>query len=60
MDVSLAKTVIGVVSEHRKIEREAQAAGEPEALTCWMGNLDGTIAVFGLEAGPRRNDYTAG
>ena len=52
LDVSLEKTAICVVSEHGKIEREAQAASEPEALTRWMGNLDGTIAAIGLEAGP--------
>nr|BAH90377.1 IS116/IS110/IS902 transposase [uncultured bacterium] len=52
LDVSLEKTAICVVSEHGKIEREAQAASEPEALTRWMGDLDGTIAAIGLEAGP--------
>ncbi len=52
LDVSLEKTAICVVSEHGKIEREAQAASEPEALTRWMGNLDGAIAAIGLEAGP--------
>jgi transposase len=52
LDVSLEKTAICVVSEHGKIEREAQAASEPEALTRWIGDLDGTIAAIGLEAGP--------
>jgi transposase len=55
LDVSLEKTAICVVSEHGKIEREAQAASEPEALMRWMGHLDGTIAAIaaiGLEAGP--------
>ena len=52
LDVSLEKTAICVISEHGKIAREAQAASEPEALTRWMGNLDGTIAAIGLEAGP--------
>ena len=49
LDVSLEKTAICVVSEHGKIEREAQVASEPEALTRWMGDLDGTIAAIGLE-----------
>lgn len=52
LDVSLEKTAICVVSEHGKIEREAQAASEPEALRRWMGELDGSIAAIGLEAGP--------
>ena len=41
-----------MVSEHGKIEKEAQAASEPEALTRLMRDVDGTIAVVGLEAGP--------
>ena len=52
LDVSLEKTAICVVSEHGEIVREAQAASEPEALTRWMKELDGTIAAVGLEAGP--------
>ena len=52
LDVSLEKTAICVVSEHGKIVREAQAASEPEALARWIGDLDGTIAAVGLEAGP--------
>ncbi len=52
LDVSLDKTSICVISEHGKIVREAQAASEPEALTRWMRELDGNIAVIGLEAGP--------
>lgn len=52
LDVSLAKTAICVVSEHGKIIREAEAASEPEVLVRWLGNLDGCIAVIGLEAGP--------
>lgn len=52
LDVSLEKTAICVISEHGKIVREAQAASEPEALARWIENLDGTIAVVGLEAGP--------
>ena len=50
LDVSLEKTAICVISEHGKIVREAQAASEPEALARWIENLDGTIAVVGLEA----------
>lgn len=52
LDVSLEKTAICVISEHGKIVREAQAASEPEALTRWLRELDGNIAVIGLEAGP--------
>jgi len=52
LDVSLEKTAICVVSEHGKIVREAQTTSEPEALTRWMGELGGTIAAIGLEAGP--------
>lgn len=52
LDVSLEKTAICVISEHGTIVREAQAASEPEALTRWLRELDGNIAVIGLEAGP--------
>ena len=52
LDVSLENTVICVISEHGKTMREAQASSEPEALARWIGNLDGTIAAVGLEAGP--------
>lgn len=52
LDVSLEKTATCVISEHGKIVREAQAASEPEALARWIENLDGTIAVVGLEVGP--------
>jgi transposase len=52
LDVSLEKTAICLINEHGKIVREAQAASEPEALTRWMRELDGTIAAIGLEAGP--------
>ena len=45
LDVSLEKTSICVVSEHGKIVREAQAASEPDALTRWMGDVDGTDTV---------------
>nr|WP_281414344.1 transposase [Thalassovita aquimarina] len=52
MDASLAKTAICVVSEHGKIIKEADAASEPETLAHWLGDLDGSIAAIGLEAGP--------
>ena len=52
LDVSLEKTAFCVISEHGKIVREAQAAREPVALTRWLRELDGNIAVIGLEAGP--------
>lgn len=52
LDVSLAKTAICVISEHGQIMKEAQVASEPEALVTWIGELDGSIAAIGLEAGP--------
>lgn len=48
-DVSLEKTAIGVVGKHGTIEREAQAASEPETPRRCMGELDRTIAAIGLE-----------
>jgi transposase len=51
LDVSLAKTAIWMISEHGQIVKEAQAASEPEALVNWVGELDGSIAAIGLEAG---------
>jgi EAL domain-containing protein (putative c-di-GMP-specific phosphodiesterase class I) len=36
LDVSLAKTAIGVISEHGKIIKEAEAASEPEVLVRWQ------------------------
>jgi transposase len=52
LDVLLEKTATCVISEHGTIMREAQAASEPEALTRWIREMDGTIAAIGLEAGP--------
>jgi transposase len=52
LDVSLAKTAICVISEHGQVVKEAQAASEPEALVNLVGELDGSIAAIGLEAGP--------
>lgn len=52
LDVSLAKTAICVISEHGKIQKEAEVASEPEALARWIGEQNGTIAAIGLEAGP--------
>jgi hypothetical protein len=52
LDVSLEKTAICVIRADGMIVKEAQAAGEPEALTRWIGQLDATIAAIGLEAGP--------
>ncbi len=51
LNVSPEKTANCVISEHGRIIRKAQASA-PEALARWIGNLDGTIAVLGLEAGP--------
>ena len=52
LDVSLAKTAICVGSEHGKIVKEAQVGSEPEELVRYVRELNGTIAVIGLEAGP--------
>lgn len=52
LDVSLAKTAICVISEHGKIQKEAEVASDPEALARWIGEQNGTIAAIGLEAGP--------
>ena len=52
LDVSLDKTTICVISEHGEIIREAEATSEPEVLSRWLYELDGRIAVVGLEAGP--------
>ena len=51
LDVSLAKTAICVISEHGKIQKEAEVASEPEALARWISEQNGTIAAVGLEAG---------
>ena len=52
LDVSLAKTAICVISEHGKIQKEAEVASDPDALCRWIGEQHGTIAAVGLEAGP--------
>lgn len=52
LDVSLAKTAICVISEHGKIIKETEVPSEPEALLRWLGELEGLIAMVGLEAGP--------
>jgi transposase len=50
LDMLLEKTAICVIGEHGKIVTEAQAAGETEALTRWIKELDDTIAAVSLEA----------
>lgn len=52
LDVSLDKTTICVIREHGEIIREDEATSEPEVLSHWLYELDGRIAVVGLEAGP--------
>src|SRR6056297_4294391 len=52
LDVSLSKTAVCVISEHGKIIKEAETESEPELLARWLDELDGSIAVIGLEAGP--------
>lgn len=52
LDVSLSKTSVCVISEHGKIIKEAETESEPEVLTRWLDDLDGSIAAIGLEAGP--------
>ena len=52
LDVSLAKTAVCVLSEHGKIVKQAEVASEPEAILRLAGDLGGSIAAIGLEAGP--------
>lgn len=52
LDVSLAKTAACVLDEHGRIVKEVEVASEPEAIVRFAGELDGTIAAIGLEAGP--------
>ncbi len=52
LDVSLATTAACVLSEHGRIVKEAEVASEPEAIVRFAGELEGTIAAIGLEAGP--------
>lgn len=52
LDVSLTKTAICVISEHGKVIKEAEVPSEPEALSRWLANLEGSVAAIGLEAGP--------
>ena len=43
---------IRIVSGHGKIVTEARVVSAPEAAVRWTKNLDATIAVVCLEAGP--------
>lgn len=52
LDVSLAKTAICVISEHGKVQKEAEVASDPDALCRWIGEQNDIIAAVGLEAGP--------
>ena len=52
LDVSLATTAACVLDEHGRIVREAEVTSEPEAILRFAGDLDGSIAAIGLEAGP--------
>ncbi len=52
IDVSLAKSAICVISEHGTIVKAAETASAPQVLSRWLGDLDGRIALLGLEAGP--------
>jgi transposase len=52
LDVSLAKTAACVLDEHGRIVKEVEVASEPEAIVRFAGELEGTIAAIGLEAGP--------
>ncbi|WP_138473103.1 IS110 family transposase [Poseidonocella sp. HB161398] len=52
LDVSLASTAICVVTAAGKVEKEASAASEPEALIEFLHQLSGRAAAVGLEAGP--------
>lgn len=52
LDVSLANTGICVISEHGEINKETEAASDPDSLARWLGDLPSDIAAIGLEAGP--------
>ncbi len=52
LDVSLTKTAICVISEHGTVFKETEVMSEPDVLVRWLGNLDGSAAAIGLEAGP--------
>ena len=52
LDVSLASTAIYAVSESGKILQAVSADSEPEALVRALGQIEGSIASVGLEAGP--------
>ena len=52
LDVSLASTAICAVSESGKILQAVSADSEPEALVRALGQIEGSIASVGLEAGP--------
>ncbi|MBP1807523.1 IS110 family transposase [Rubellimicrobium aerolatum] len=52
LDVSLSKTAACVLDEHGRIVKEVEVASEPEAIVRFAGELEGTIAAIGLEAGP--------
>ena len=51
LDVSQAKAAICVISEHGKIQKEAEVASAPEALVRWIGEQNGTIAAPGVKSG---------
>jgi predicted NBD/HSP70 family sugar kinase len=54
LDVSLAKTAVCVLDEHGRIVKEVEVASEPEAVLRLAADLDGSIAVIGLEASALR------
>jgi hypothetical protein len=52
IDVSLKSASVCVVDASGRIMREAQVAGEPEALIGWFGKLEVEMSRIGLKAGP--------
>ena len=60
LDVSLEKTAICVISEHGKMVREAQAAGEPEALVRWIVAWMALSPPSASKPAPCRNGCIAG
>lgn len=41
-----------VLNEHGKVIVETEVMSEPEVLVRWLGNLERSVAVIGLEAEP--------
>ena len=59
LDVSVNETSVCIVDETGKIVREVKVASEPDALLTLLKNRAYHFKRIGLEAGPRRNGFTA-